>query len=103
LSEFFLGILDAILYLSYGIGVFLRYEIFDGNQSINKVYFITSMLISCTFGSLAYIGLFREEGYLDGNWPKLLLTVGVAGFGFFHLAAYQICGSIVSGYYDSNQ
>ena len=28
LSEFYLGFIDAVLYISYAIGVFVRYEIF---------------------------------------------------------------------------
>lgn len=66
---------------------------------MKKVFFITSMLISCCFGAIGYYGLFLESSIIGVKVGKILVTLGVIGYGFFHLAVYQICGAIVSGYY----
>lgn len=68
---------------------------------MTKTYFITSMMISLFFGFIAYVALFSEISAFSYLLMKILLTVGVFGFGFFHFTAYQICGSIVSGFYDA--
>lgn len=68
---------------------------------MKKVYFITSMMISIFFGLVAYIALIEDMSIITGSLAKILLTLGIMGFGFFHLAVYQICGAVISGYYDS--
>jgi sugar phosphate permease len=57
LSEFYLGFLDAVLYISYALGVLIRYQIFEGNSNMKKVYFITSIIVSVCFGFVAYLAI----------------------------------------------
>ena len=68
---------------------------------MKKVYFITSIIVSLCFGLVAYISLFSEMDIVSLKVAKVLITLGIFGFGFFHMAFYQICGSVISGYYDS--
>lgn len=91
------------MYISLSLGTLLRYEIFDGNQNMKKVYLATAMMISSCFGMIAYVALMEEMSIMSTRLAKVLLTIAVGGFGFFHMAAYQICGAVVSGYYDSNR
>ena len=101
LSEFYLGFLDAVLYISYALGVVIRYQIFEGNSNMKKVFFITSIIVSLCFGFVAYLAIYTQMGLISLKIAKILLTLGVFGYGFFHLAFYQICGAVISGYYDS--
>jgi hypothetical protein len=69
---------------------------------MKKVYFITSIIVSFCFGFIAYVAMYSELTFISLKAAQILLTLGVFGFGFFHLAFYQICGAVTSGYYDSN-
>jgi len=59
LSAFDLGILDALIYLSYGIGSFFRYH-FSGERNFTRLYLISAMCISSFFVVLPFVSLFAE-------------------------------------------
>ena len=61
------------------------------------------MMISACFGLVAYIALAEDFSVMSTKLAKVLLTLGVFGFGFFHMAVYQICGAVISGHYDANK
>jgi len=70
---------------------------------MSRVYFISATIISVCFGLIACLSLFQDniQHSTSQNITKILLTLGIFVFGFFQMALYQICGSIVSFYYDS--
>lgn len=68
---------------------------------MKKAYFVTSIVVAFCFGLVAYIAMGFQVYIIGIKIAKILLTATIFCFGFFHMAFYQICGAVISGYYDS--
>ena len=109
LSPVHLGIIDALIYLSYGIGSFFRYY-FYGENHLTKLYLISSLCISTFFSCLPFISLFFPEELLyhiknDRSIVQFDITIAVSmvGYGFSHLATWQIILALMSNHWHSKK
>lgn len=60
LTSFDLGIMDALIYLSYGIGSFFKF-CFYGGKDFTKVYLISSIFISSFLALMPFMSIFAPD------------------------------------------
>ncbi len=109
LSPVHLGILDALIYLSYGIATFFRYYFF-GESQLTKLYLISSMCISSFFSCLPFISLlFPDELYYHIKNDRstvefdIVIPIAMIGYGFSHLATWQTILALMSAHWHSKK
>ncbi len=56
LTPIHLGVIDALVYLSYGIGSFFRYFVFD-DRHLTRLYLVSAFCISFFYSLLPIIAL----------------------------------------------
>jgi sugar phosphate permease len=59
LTPVHLGIIDALIYLSYGIGSFFRYYFFGG-RNLTKLYLNSALCISSFFAFIPFLSIFAS-------------------------------------------
>ena len=97
-----LGIFDALIYITYGIGAIFRFSFF-GDRNLTKMYLISALMISCFFVIIPFVSIFNQnlllESKINGQnifFFDFLLLISFMGYGFFHLAVWQIMVTLMS-------
>ncbi len=60
LTAMHLGIIDALVYIAYGIGTLFRFYFF-GERFLTKLYLISALCISSFFASIPFVSIFAEN------------------------------------------
>lgn len=109
LTPVHLGILDALVYIFYGVGSFFRYAFF-GQHSLTKLYLITAICISSFFAVIPFICIFAQEKLLEHvNSGRTIvafdfaIVLAMMGYGFSHLAVWQVVLSLMSKHWHSKK
>ncbi len=55
-----LGIIDALVYIAYGMGTFFRFYFF-GQQFLTRLYLISALCISSFFASMPFVSIFAQD------------------------------------------
>lgn len=104
-----LGLMDAAIYISYGVGSFFRFYLF-GQMKFAKLYLVSAIFISCFLAALPFIGIFAGDKlaeHVANNrsiiWLDIGLAISMAGYGFSHLAVWQLILSLMSQHWHSKK
>jgi hypothetical protein len=60
ITDFYLGVLDAIVYLSLGIGTLIRYSLIRNPVHLTTIYLATTILSSLSIAIISVLGLVSE-------------------------------------------
>ena len=109
LSPVQLGIIDALIYLSYGIGTFFRYYFFGGSQP-SKLYLISALCISSFYSCIPFMSLLFPDELMyhiknDRSIVSfdIMIAVSVVAYGFSHLAIWQTILALMSNHWHSKK
>lgn len=88
ITDFYLGVLDALVYLSLGIGTLLRFTLIRNPVNLTKIFLAGSILTSLSISVISFLGLISHgENYL---LFKIFITIALALFGFMQLTSRPI-------------
>jgi sugar phosphate permease len=100
LSNLYLGLFDALVYISLGLGFFLRFLI-QGNLNL-----VSSYAIFISFASLAYLIIpvthlaFQEEVKEHSLLREVLPSIGLLLFGFCQFPAWPTLLTLTNDHFD---
>lgn len=93
-SNVFLAVLDSVIYLALGIGLFSRY-LFLSRHSMILTYFLAAAIFSTAF---ALFPTFSILGVLTANNAALVSVILMFLFGFFEMHHWPISLMLVNDY-----
>lgn len=100
ISDFFLGCVDSLIYLTLAIGIFLRYSILNSNKPVQACLY-TAIPTIIGFTVIPVISLLRHDTK-EGTGSVLdyiLIGGSFAMFGFFQLSFFPATLTIFSNSY----
>jgi hypothetical protein len=101
-NGYFLGILDAFVYIALGVGFFLRFKLIKSGN-LTRILLKTSVLISGFFCVIPIISLLNLGIHPDSGanlFIKVICSISLLSFGFCQLAIWPITFTLVSFYYN---
>lgn len=102
IDPYFLGILDACIYLAIGAGFFLRYKITQ-SDNLKRNFLITAIIVSISYSVIPVFSLFSvgiEEPNGSDDAVKVIISIALIIFGFFQFSFWPICLVFVNQYFD---
>ena len=104
LSNAFMGMIDAVVYCSAGIGLISRFFI-NGKCEPLKGYFISSTLCAIMFMILPLMGYLSNSDYtgITPLWAKAAIIVVMCLFGFCQLNSWPAMLLLVNEYFNAEK
>ena len=60
ISDFYLGVLDGLVYLSLGIGTLMRYTLIRNPLHLTEIYLATSIFAAVSIAVISFLGLVAD-------------------------------------------
>lgn len=99
ITDFYLGVLDALVYLSLGVGTLLRYTLIRNPLHLTEIFLATSIASSFSIAIISYLGLISDYNNLTQHSHflifKIIITIALMVFGFMQLTSRPIATSIL--------
>ena len=93
ITDFYLGVLDALVYLSLGIGTLLRFTLIRNPVNLTKIFLAGSILTSLFISVISFLGLISHgEKHSEHHYLlfKIFITIALSLFGFMQLTSRPI-------------
>jgi sugar phosphate permease len=104
LDSIFLGLFDGLVYISLGLGFFLRFFI-EGSTSKTTIYLIFGIITACSYAVIPLLGLLLEQSDgTIGDQPfeirYLVPGISLILFGFCQFTAWPVLLYLVSQHFN---
>jgi hypothetical protein len=95
-----LGVLDALVYISLGVGTLMRYTLIRDPLDLTTIYFVTSIFAAMSIALISILGLYADYVNLLNHKYftlfKLVITFALVVFGFMQLTSRPIATALVA-------
>jgi sugar phosphate permease len=99
-SNLWLGLFDALVYLSLGMGFFFRF-LLEGKKELLKSYIIFINIACCAYLVIPILSLSLGEGVKDNYFFKEILPgLALLVFGFCQFPAWPTLLTLTSEHFD---
>ena len=99
-TDFYLGVLDALVYISLGVGTLMRYSLIRNPLHLTSIYLATSIFAAMSIAFISILGLYADyANLLDHKYFtlfKVLITVALVVFGFMQLTSRPIATALLA-------
>ena len=99
ITDFYLAVLDALVYLSLGIGTLFRYTLIRNPIDFTLTYLVTSIFATLSIAIVSVLGLVSDEEKISDHHHyslfKALISISLMVFGFMQLTSRPIVTALL--------
>ena len=107
ITDFYLGVLDALVYISLGVGTFMRYTLIRNPLHLTTIYLATSICAAMSIAFISMLGVYADYTNILQHEHftlfKVLITVALVLFGLMQLTSRPIATALMGSELDTKQ